>query len=136
VLQHGLLDSSFGWMMNDKKESLAFILADLGYDVWITNNRGNRYSQEHTRYGFFEKGNKFWDFTWDDLAKFDLPANIEYIKKASGQEKVIYIGHSQGTTQMFAHLCTNPEFQENLKCFVGLGPVAKVGNQVKIINLL
>jgi len=37
----------------------------------------------------------FWDFSWDELAKYDLPAHVDYIKKITGVKKLgAYIGHS------------------------------------------
>lgn len=32
------------------------------------------------------------------MAKYDLPATIDFILKKTGQEKLHYVGHSQGTT--------------------------------------
>jgi hypothetical protein len=35
------------WLLNSPEESLAFILADSGFDVWISNTRGTRFSRGH-----------------------------------------------------------------------------------------
>ncbi len=36
-LQHGLLDSATTFAVNFREQSLAFVLADSGYDVWLGN---------------------------------------------------------------------------------------------------
>lgn len=32
------------------------------------------------------------------MAKYDIPASIDFVVKQTGQEEIFYIGHSQGTT--------------------------------------
>lgn len=39
-----------------------FILSDAGYDVWLTNTRGNSYSRNHVTLNPAENPEKFWDF--------------------------------------------------------------------------
>ena len=44
----------------------------------MINNRGTRYSYEHLDYTIKDK--EFWDFSWDEIAKYDTIAHVEYIK--------------------------------------------------------
>jgi len=122
LLQHALLDSSFAWVLNLPHESLAYILADLGYDVWLGNNRGNKYSRSNVKWPVDSK--EFWDFSWDEMALYDLPAEIDYILNATGKTSLSYVGHSEGTIQMFAALGHSDYLHKKVNYFAALGPVA------------
>lgn len=50
LLMHGLMGSAENWIVNGPKKSLAYILADQGYDVWMGNNRGTIHSRKHVRF--------------------------------------------------------------------------------------
>lgn len=43
-----LFQDASTWLVNSPDESLGFILADNGYDVWLANVRGTQYSSGHT----------------------------------------------------------------------------------------
>mmetsp|Transcript_9691 Transcript_9691/g.16308 ORF Transcript_9691/g.16308 Transcript_9691/m.16308 type:complete len:264 (-) Transcript_9691:32-823(-) len=63
------------------------------------------------------------------MAKYDQKALWEYILKVTGEDKLIYIGHSQGTTQMFAAMTLEPDFyRERMLLFLALAPVVRVSN--------
>ena len=60
------------------------------------------------------------------MADYDLPAIFTYINKLTNQ-KIHYIGHSQGSMQMHIALCkNNPTVERLIDKYFGFGPVAKV----------
>jgi lysosomal acid lipase/cholesteryl ester hydrolase len=79
--------------------------ANRGYDVWFGNSRGNKHSRKHIRYNP-DKDKEFWQFSFQQMADFDLPAVFTYIFNITKQ-KIHYVGHSQGTIQMFVALSKN-----------------------------
>nr|XP_044610699.1 lipase member K isoform X2 [Equus asinus] len=123
-LQHGLIASASNWISNLPNNSLAFLLADNGYDVWMGNSRGNTWSRKHLK--FSPKSPEFWAFSLDEMAKYDLPATINFIVEKTGQEQLYYVGHSQGTTIAFIAFSTNPELAKKIKIFFALAPVITV----------
>ncbi|KFM74947.1 Gastric triacylglycerol lipase, partial [Stegodyphus mimosarum] len=133
-LQHGLLSASSDWVINFPNQSLGFILADAGYDVWMGNVRGNTYSRRNVNYTPDRK--EFWNFSFDEIAERDLPAMIDYILNSTGQKDLFYVGHSQGTTVAFALLSEKPEYNEKIRLFVALAPVATVGYITSAISYL
>uniref|UniRef100_A0A098LWR3 Lipase n=1 Tax=Python regius TaxID=51751 RepID=A0A098LWR3_PYTRG len=123
-LQHGLLADSSVWVTNLDYNSLGFVLADAGYDVWLGNSRGNTWSRKHINYT--TKQQEFWTFSYDEMAMYDLPASINFILNKTGQEQLFYVGHSQGTTIAFAGFSALPQLAKKIKMFFGLAAVATV----------
>ncbi|XP_051679307.1 lipase member J isoform X6 [Oryctolagus cuniculus] len=123
-LQHGLLTSASSWISNLPNNSLGFVLADAGYDVWMGNSRGSTWSRKHK---YLKTNSKeFWAFSFDEMAKYDLPASIDFVLKQTGQEEIFYIGHSQGTTIAFIAFSTFPKIAERIKIFFALAPVFSI----------
>ena len=91
-LQHGFLDSCECFVINSDRESLAIYLALKGYDVWLGNSRGNKYSTKHLNPDLTK--NEYWDFSFQEMAKYDIPAVLIYVSKLSNNQKITYIGHS------------------------------------------
>ena len=59
------------------------------------------------------------------MGKYDLPAMFETITQVSGNEKLTYIGFSQGTTQLLYGLATQQEtYAQKLEKAILLAPAA------------
>jgi len=57
------------------------MLAREGYDVWMGNNRGNWFAVNHTQYT--PKQKEFWEFDFEEMGIYDVPAEIDYILETS-----------------------------------------------------
>ena len=93
--------------------------------MWIGNVRGNTFSRAHVELDP-DWDTEFWRFSWDQMAKYDLPAAFDYIRSRTGQQKLSYVGHSMGTTMGFAGFSKYPDLAARVKVFAALAPVAKV----------
>ncbi|MCO5584056.1 hypothetical protein L7F22_037978 [Adiantum nelumboides] len=82
-LQHGLLDSSMGWVKNGVVGSHAFAAHDHGYDVFLGNFRGFA-SQEHLDKKISSQ--RYWKFAIDEHGTKDIPAMIEKIRDLKMKE--------------------------------------------------
>ncbi|KOC67730.1 Lipase 3 [Habropoda laboriosa] len=120
LLQHGLLDCSASWIFTGPQKSLAFILADWGYDVWTGNSRGSRYSRKHK---YLATSNPdYWSFSWHEIGVYDLPAMIDYALNHTKQKKLFYVGHSQGGTAFFVMASERPEYQQKIQASFNFAP--------------
>jgi len=67
---------------------------------------------------------------------YDLPAMIDYVREQSGQEKVSYIGHSQGTTEMFLAMGMDQSFwQKRINLFIATAPVVLANGHSKLFKV-
>ena len=133
IVQHGFTDNSALWLFLNESTGLPFVLSDAGYDVWITNARGNIYSYEHMDIENFDshkRNGKFFQFSWDEMAKYDIPSYIDYIIERSDYNKVSYIGISQGTTSFFAACDLFPGIENKIATYVAYAPVTYLGNVI------
>lgn len=130
-LMHGLLDSSACWVLMGPQQGLAYMLADLGYDVWMGNARGNKYSREHTVNhpdGWRGNRRKFWSFSWHEIGHIDIATMMDFVTSKTGQKKMHYVGHSQGTTSFFVLASKRPEYNDRVITAHALAPIAFMSN--------
>lgn len=120
-LHHGLLMCSDVWCCQiERHKNLPFLLHDMGFDVWLGNNRGNKYSAAHLY--FRPKEAEFWNFSIDEFAFFDIPNTIEFIIEYAKIDKLILIGFSQGSAQIFAALSVNEKINNMISHMIAIAP--------------
>ncbi|PSN34645.1 Lipase 3 [Blattella germanica] len=132
-VQHGMMGSSADYVIPGPESSLAYLLADAGYDVFLGNCRGNTYSKKHV--SLTPTDLQYWDFSWHEMAMFDVTAQIDHILRTTNQSQVYYIGMSMGTTLFFALMSERPEYNQKVKLMVALAPIAYFDRMSKSIIL-
>lgn len=120
-LQHGILDSSMGWVSNGVVGSPAFAAYDQGFDVFLGNFRG-LVSREHVDKNISSR--KYWRYSINEHGTEDIPAMIEKIHQVKTAElkisqpdleeeinddqpyKLCAISHSLGGAGMLMYVVT------------------------------
>ncbi|XP_017786629.1 PREDICTED: lipase 1-like [Nicrophorus vespilloides] len=129
-LQHGITISCICFT-NSGNHSIAFLLHQAGYDVWLGNYRGNRYSSKHVKLKTNDIA--FWDFSFHENGKYDMRVQMDLVKGITGK-KLYYIGYSMGTTAAYIYNILYPEEAEDrVKLFINLAPILYLRNLKSIV---
>lgn len=96
VLCHGLGANHFNldW---DPPFGVAQALADKGRDCWVISLRGHDGSDRPGRHNDLR-----WGFSFDDYLRFDVPAAIDHVLRATGARRAQWVGHSMGGILAYA----------------------------------
>ena len=124
---HGLGGKGPGFLRRENQDidCLPIALAKQGYDVWLANGRGTQFSQEHEYLDVIADEATYWDFSFPELAQYDLTAMLTTISEETGDKKINYVGYSLGTTQMFYALQapeTKQLMMDTIDKFIAIAP--------------
>lgn len=109
-----------GFYLIPQSTSIGFYLSSLGFDVWLPNARGTIYSLKHTRLNLNETD--FWDFSFHEIGRYDLPATINYALNVTKSQKLFFVGHSQGCLTIHIMMSYRPEFNSKISSAYFMGP--------------
>lgn len=96
------------WVLHGSGHDLAFVLSDLGYDVWLGGQRGMIGSDKHLKLNISDP--EYWNFSFDEPGYYDLPAMIDLILGETGHSSLFYVGASLGGTFFMAMCSERPEY--------------------------
>jgi lysosomal acid lipase/cholesteryl ester hydrolase len=65
----------------------------------LLNRSFNFFSRKHVN--LTENDPSYWSFSFDEMGKYDIPANLDFIISVTKAEKISYVGHSMGTVMFW-----------------------------------
>lgn len=99
----------------------AYFLWNSGYEIWLSNSRGTQFSERHVNLSALNV--KYWDFSFHEMGLFDLSSQIELIRSLTNNSKIIFVGHSMGTTVGLIYASLKPrEAEESISTFIYVAP--------------
>jgi predicted alpha/beta hydrolase len=87
----------------------------------MLNTRSNTYSRGNRYRG--DTSVAYWQYSIDELALLDLPAQIDFILKFTGKPSLATVGHSQGCTLPLMLLSAKPEYNAKVWLMMQIGAV-------------
>lgn len=130
IIGHGLSINSLAFLVRGAK-SYTKILVDEGYDVYVINWRGSRFSRGHTK--FSTNNDNYWLFSFHQMGIYDLKAVTSHVYQKTKQ-KAFYIGFSMGTTAAFIYSMKEPEHSaSHLLHIIAMAPIALFRHSTSIL---
>ncbi|KAE8746630.1 hypothetical protein FOCC_FOCC006614 [Frankliniella occidentalis] len=112
LLAHGMQTASPCFLLTGKEKSLATMLYDAGYDVWLLNYRGTHYSTGHRNLSV--NSEEFWKFSFHEHGVYDNPAVIDFVLERTGFPSLVYVSHSMGSTSFMIMASMRPEYNDKI----------------------
>lgn len=100
LLCHGMGSNRFN-MDGPGNTSLARALHARGYDVWLLELRGAGQSQRR-----FGPTGLLYQWTFEDYVQHDAPAALRMVRRVTGWQRVLWVGHSLGGMVAYGLLMT------------------------------
>lgn len=125
---HGFAASTDVFLVGGPTSAIIYQTADAGFDVWIPNLRGNKYSKKHGNLSTSDS--RFWNFNLQEMAVYDIPAVVDFILMKTNQKQIHAIGHSQGTTVIYIWLSERPDYNQFVKSSQMISPVVYISHCV------
>jgi len=83
-----------------------------------------------------DNDDEYWQFAQDEMSKYDLPSQLNYVLQITNKKKIFYMGHSMGTTTYMAMNSMDPTWADKVELAVFLAPVAFVAHMRSPVKLL
>lgn len=111
------------------------MFADAGYDVWLSNSRGNYYSRRHRVRDPDVPSSSFWNYSYYEMGVHDFPAVIDYARRVTKAAKVFVVAYSQGTSAAMVLLSEKPEYNEYVAAISLLSPISYLNNSAPLYQV-
>lgn len=126
--------------------SLAFVLANNGFDVWLAETRGSNDNNrkrvksrvvETLRAGANERKNMtkaedldelsrlndYWAFSQDDIIAHEIKSHMDLVLSLTGAKKLHLFTFSLSTPTSLAFLSTRPDYAAKVRGYVSMAPI-------------
>lgn len=132
LLTSGLYSESLDWLSTSDPllPNKPVQLAQQGYDVWIGESRGARYSNTHQTLNLELDADKsaYWDFSYPEIGREDFPAMIDTIIQTRSYDecgKVTLVAHS-GAANSAMVMATELGIDDKVGRVVTLAPCLQI----------
>lgn len=105
MLSHGIGVSSLIFRTDTVETNLVEFLAARGFDVWALDYRGSIQLAAHNTL-----------FTADEVAAFDYPAGVRYVREQTGADSIQAVVHCFGSVSFFMAMLAGLEGVRSVVC--------------------